>query len=189
MAKLWNVPCIFVCENNGYGMGTSVERASANTDYYTRGDFVPGIWIDGMDVLSVREATKFAVEYAFKNGPILLECATYRYSGHSMSDPGTSYRSRDEINEVRQKRDPITSLKEKIITSGLADDAEIKAIDQAIKKEVDEALKKAKGDPGVKLHELTEDIYAKDDMITPIRGVTPDSLWNHSRRGPAVNSP
>lgn len=148
---------------------------------------MPGIWIDGMDVLSVREATKFAVDYAVQNGPILLECATYRYSGHSMSDPGTSYRSRDEINEVRQKRDPITSFKEKIITNGLATDVEIKAIDMEIKKEVDEAQKKAKSDPGIKLHELTEDVYAKDDMIPPIRGVLPDIFLKHSRKGPAVN--
>lgn len=188
MAKLWNVPCIFVCENNGYGMGTSVERASANTDYYTRGDYIPGIWVDGMDVLSVREATKFALEYATSGkGPLVMDCATYRYSGHSMSDPGTSYRSRDEINEVRQKRDPITSFKEKILTCGLVVDTDLKAIDAEVKKEVDEAHKRAKGDPGVKLDELAEDIYAKDDIFPLIRGRLPDAPMPHKRRGPAIN--
>lgn len=144
MAKLWHIPCIFVCENNGYGMGTSAARAAANTAYYTRGDVIPGIWIDGMDVLAVREAARFAVEHcATGKGPIVLEAATYRYflsntldtvfglfsfrySGHSMSDPGTSYRTRDEIQEVRQTRDPITSFKEKIITANLVTADELK---------------------------------------------------------------
>lgn len=188
MAKLWNVPCIFVCENNGYGMGTSVERASANTDYYTRGDYVPGIWVDGMDVLSVREATRFAIDFTTSGkGPILMDCATYRYSGHSMSDPGTSYRSRDEINEVRQKRDPITSFKEKILTNGLVADTDLKAIEADVKKEVEEAVKRAKSDHGIKIEELTEDIYSKDDIIPGIRGTLPDVVLPHSRKGPAVN--
>lgn len=79
MAKLWKTPTIFVCENNGYGMGTSAERASANINYYTRGDFIPGIWVDGMDVLAVKEATRFAIEHALSDqGPILLETQTYR---------------------------------------------------------------------------------------------------------------
>lgn len=108
-------------------MGTSAERASASTDYYKRGDYVPGIWVDGMDVVAVREAAKFAIDYCDSGkGPLLLETATYRYSGHSMSDPGTSYRTRDEIQEVRQSRDPITSFREKILNCELATPEEIK---------------------------------------------------------------
>lgn len=83
MAKLWDLPVIFICENNGFGMGTSSERASASTDYYTRGDFVPGIWVDGMDVITVREAIRFAREYAIAKGPLVMELATYRYGGNN----------------------------------------------------------------------------------------------------------
>lgn len=128
MSYLWNVPCIFVCENNGYGMGTSASRSSSNTDYYTRGDALPGIWVDGMDVLAVREATRFAIDYATKTGPLVMEVFTYRYSGHSMSDPGTSYRTRDEIQEVRQTRDPIMLFKNKITETGLVSEDEIKVM-------------------------------------------------------------
>lgn len=126
MAYLWKLPVIFVCENNNYGMGTSADRSSCNTSYYQRGDVLPGIWVDGMDVLAVRNATEFAREYVVENGPIVMEVNTYRYSGHSMSDPGTSYRSRDEVQEVRQSRDPITSFKDKMIEADLATAEEIK---------------------------------------------------------------
>lgn len=126
MAALWKLPAIFVCENNNYAMGTTTIRGSSNTDFYTRGDVVPGIWVDGMDILAVRSATEFAIEYVNKVGPIVLETNTYRYSGHSMSDPGTSYRTREEIQEVRQKRDPITSFKELCIEHGLLSADEIK---------------------------------------------------------------
>lgn len=188
ISKLWNIPVIYVCENNGYGMGTSAERASANVNYYTRGDFVPGIWVDGMDVLAVREATRFAVEHAASGkGPILLEMATYRYSGHSMSDPGTSYRSRDEIQEVRQKRDPITSFKERILTAGLVTEAELKVIDGEIKKEVDEATKKARSDPGINVAELTYDIYCNDENLKTVRNNIPNEELPHKRFNTARN--
>ncbi|XP_055629002.1 pyruvate dehydrogenase E1 component subunit alpha type II, mitochondrial-like isoform X2 [Toxorhynchites rutilus septentrionalis] len=188
MAKLWKVPCIFVCENNGYGMGTSVERASANVNYYTRGDTVPGIWVDGMDVLAVREATRFAIEHCNSgNGPIVLETATYRYSGHSMSDPGTSYRSRDEIAEVRQTRDPITSFREKIITAELANIDELKTIEAKIRSEVDAATKAAKAEKEISVDELCADIYAKPDNTSAIRSTIPHAELTHKRLGQAVN--
>lgn len=143
IAKLWDLPCIFVCENNGYGMGTSAERSSASTSYYSRGDYIPGIWVDGMDVLAVREASRFAIDYCSSGkGPLVLETATYRYSGHSMSDPGTSYRTRDEIQEVRQTRDPITSFKEKIIGSNLVAIDELKVNTKYINLEVYSRIKK-----------------------------------------------
>uniref|UniRef100_A0A8D8NGN4 Pyruvate dehydrogenase E1 component subunit alpha n=1 Tax=Culex pipiens TaxID=7175 RepID=A0A8D8NGN4_CULPI len=188
MAKLWNAPCIFVCENNGYGMGTSAERASANVNYYTRGDAVPGIWVDGMDVLAVREATRFAIEHCNSGkGPILLETATYRYSGHSMSDPGTSYRSRDEIAEVRQTRDPITSLREKILTNELATTEELKEIESKLRGEVDAATKVAKADKEIAVEELVTDIYAKPDNCSAIRNSTPGGELAHKSLGRAVN--
>ncbi|XP_065093158.1 pyruvate dehydrogenase E1 component subunit alpha type II, mitochondrial-like isoform X2 [Ochlerotatus camptorhynchus] len=188
MAKLWGAPVIFVCENNGYGMGTSAERASANVNYYTRGDTVPGIWVDGMDVLAVREATQFAIEHCNSGkGPILLETATYRYSGHSMSDPGTSYRSRDEIAEVRQTRDPITSLREKILTNELATTEELKEIESKLRGEVDSATKAAKADKEIAVDELCADIYAKPDNTTAIRNTMPLMELSHKRLGKAVN--
>lgn len=119
-------PCSLHCRSCFEGMGTSAERASANIDYYTRGDVIPGIWVDGMDVLAVKSATKFAIDFVNKNGPLVMEMFTYRYSGHSMSDPGTSYRTREEIQEVRAKRDPIASFKERILETGLLNQEEVK---------------------------------------------------------------
>ncbi|CAG9865453.1 unnamed protein product [Phyllotreta striolata] len=187
MAKLWNIPCIFVCENNGYGMGTSAERAAACTNYYSRGDYVPGIWVDGMDVLAVRECFRYAVNYAASGkGPLVIEAATYRYSGHSMSDPGTSYRTRDEIQEVRQTRDPITSFKEKIIQTNLATAEEIKKIDGEIRTQVDEATKQAKTDSEIPMEELSADIYSVN-LEQQIRNVDPFTSLVHKRIGAAVN--
>lgn len=172
MAKLWNLPCLFICENNGFGMGTAVERASASTDYYSRGDYVPGIWVDGMDVITVREAIKFCKEYCNAgNGPLMLELATYRYSGHSMSDPGTSYRTREEIQEVRKTRDPITGFKDRIVTAGLVTEDELKEIDKDVRKEVDEAVKVATSETVLPLESLYADIYHNTPPLK-IRGTT-----------------
>lgn len=188
MAKLWDIPVIFVCENNGYGMGTSVERASANTDYYKRGDYVPGIWVNGMDVLAVKETTRYAIEHCDSGkGPILIEAYTYRYSGHSMSDPGTSYRSRDEIQEVRQTRDPITSFKELIMTREITTQDELKAIELEVKNEIDEATKKARVDAELSVSELSNDIYCEAENIPTVRNMNPFEDLPHKRIGQAVN--
>lgn len=126
IAKLWDIPAIFVCENNQYGMGTSAERSSASTTYYTRGDYVPGIRVNGMDVLQVREAVKWAKEYVLNHGPLVMEMMTYRYFGHSMSDPGTTYRSKEEVENIRRSRDPIAFVKGLLLENGLATEAELK---------------------------------------------------------------
>lgn len=188
MSTLWKCPAIFVCENNGFGMGTSAERHSANTDYYARGDFVPGLWVDGMDVLAVREATRYAIDYASSGkGPIILEAATYRYVGHSMSDPGTSYRTREEVQEVRQKRDPIHHLKDKIIENEWSTNQELKDMEHDIKKDIDAAVKIAKGDPNIKMEELTWDIYEKDDNLKQVRNIYPGNELTHKRFNKAQN--
>lgn len=187
MAKLWNLPAIFVCENNGFGMGTSADRAAASTDYFTRGDYVPGIWVDGMDVLAVREATRYATEHCRSGkGPIVMEMATYRYFGHSMSDPGTSYRTRDEIQEVRQRRDPITSFKDKLIAANLATAEEVKDIETECRKEVDEAAVQAKTDAEIGVEELYTDVYL-NPLQSNIRGTTSDQYHPHRRLSKPFN--
>ncbi|XP_075400988.1 pyruvate dehydrogenase E1 component subunit alpha, testis-specific form, mitochondrial [Tenrec ecaudatus] len=160
MAALWKLPCVFICENNRYGMGTSVERAAASTDYYKRGHFIPGLRVDGMDILCVREATKFAANYCRSgNGPILMELQTYRYHGHSMSDPGVSYRSRDEIQNVRSKSDPIMLLRDRMVNNKLASVEEFKEIDGEVRKEIEDAAQFATTDPEPALEELGHHIY------------------------------
>jgi len=187
MAKLWNLPVIFVCENNGYGMGTSAERASANVQYYQRGDYIPGLLADGMDALAMREATTFARKYVTEGrGPLVLEAATYRYHGHSMSDPGTSYRTREEIQEVRQSRDPITQFKEKIVEANLATADEVKEIDVQVRNEVDKATKDAKADSEINIEELSADIYA-NNLEQTIRGLVSGETLKHSNLQKAVN--
>ena len=94
MAKLWNLPALFICENNKYGMGTSVARSSSNVDFYKRGDVIPGVRFEGNNVFEIREAFRWAKDWSIDNGPLFIEIMCYRYHGHSMSDPGISYRKR-----------------------------------------------------------------------------------------------
>lgn len=173
MASLWKLPCIFICENNKYGMGTSVERASASTDYFKRGDFIPGLRVDGMDVLCVREATKFAAEHCRSGkGPILMELQTYRYHGHSMSDPGVSYRTREEIQEVRSKSDPISMLKDRMLSNNMASVEELKEIDVEVRKEIEDAAQFATTDPEPPLDDLCNHIFYNDPPME-VRGTNP----------------
>lgn len=123
---LWQLPVIFVCENNKYGMGTHIQRSSCCTDFYTRGDYIPGIWVDGNDVLAVRSASEYVRNYASTCGPIIMELQTYRYFGHSMSDPGTSYRKREEVETMRDKYDPITRFKQLCLKKNLLTEEEVK---------------------------------------------------------------
>src|ERR1700742_1161943 len=134
MAELWKLPVVYVIENNQYAMGTSVARSSAVADFSKRGASfgIPGRQVDGMDVEAVEQAGKEAIEYCRAgNGPIILEMKTYRYRGHSMSDPA-KYRTKEEVAEVREKRDPIEHLGQKLIAGKLATEDDLKAIDKDI---------------------------------------------------------
>lgn len=149
MAKLWNIPAILLCENNQYGMGTSTSRSSANNEYYKQGGVVvPGVQADGMDVLAMREAVKFCREWASSGkGPIFLEAKTYRYHGHSMSDPGITYRDRDEVSSMRASRDCIEQTKTRIVEAGWASADELKEMEKEIRASVTEEVETArKGD-------------------------------------------
>jgi pyruvate dehydrogenase E1 component alpha subunit len=212
MAMLWKLPCIFLVENNHYAMGTSTQRGAANSEFYKRGDFVPGIRVcrlvlsclslvttdvdcrtaqaDGMDVLSSKHAALYAAEHArtkgmrratlwhcllvccfsppLCTGPIVLEMMTYRYVGHSMSDPGTTYRTRDEVDSVRKKQDPIECLRNTLLSSKLSTAEELKSIETTIRKSVEEALANALAAPEPELKELYSDIYKE---LVPVRTV------------------
>jgi pyruvate dehydrogenase E1 component alpha subunit len=171
MAKLWNLPCIFVCENNKYGMGTSAERSSANTAYYTRGDTIPGIQVNAMDIIAVHQSVKFAKQWVSAGkGPLIMEFVTYRYGGHSMSDPGTTYRTRDEVQRMRSTQDPIRGLQKYIEDWGLATEEELKAIDKESKAEVDRAVEEAKTSPEPDMNDFWTDIYYKGTEPRIMRG-------------------
>ncbi|XXG64691.1 hypothetical protein AAC387_Pa05g2575 [Persea americana] len=161
IAALWDLPAILVCENNHYGMGTAEWRAAKSPSYYKRGDYVPGLKVDGMDALAVKQACKFAKEHALKNGPIILEMDTYRYHGHSMSDPGSTYRTRDEISGVRQERDPIERVRKLILAHDLATASDLKDIEKEVRKQVDEAIAQAKESPMPDPSELFTNVYVK----------------------------
>jgi len=161
MARLWNLPVLYVIENNKYGMGTSIERASATTELYQRGQAhgIPGEAVDGMDVVAVRNATRRAAEIVRTKGPYILEMKTYRYRGHSMSDPA-KYRSKEEVAQVRKEQDPIDTLRDRLLADGLTDEAKLRDIDRDIKAVVTEAADFAQNSPEPDPFELYTDILA-----------------------------
>ncbi|NVD41165.1 Acetoin:2,6-dichlorophenolindophenol oxidoreductase subunit alpha [Ensifer sp. M14] len=160
MAQLWKLPVIYVIENNRYAMGTSVTRASAQTDFSKRGvSFgIPGFQVDAMDVRAVKAAGDEAVEYCRSGkGPIILEMQTYRYRGHSMSDPA-KYRSKDEVQKMRSEHDPIEQVKARLAEKGWASEDELKQIDKDVRDIVADSADFAQADPEPDVSELYTDI-------------------------------
>jgi pyruvate dehydrogenase E1 component alpha subunit len=162
MAKLWNLPVVYIIENNRYGMGTSVERHSGQTNLSRRGEGfdIPGEQVDGMDVRLVHDAARRAIEHARSGkGPYILEMLTYRYRGHSMSDPA-KYRSKDEVSSMRAERDPIEQVKARILEKRYGTEEWFKEIETEIRAIVTEAADFATSDPEPAPSELWTDIYA-----------------------------
>jgi pyruvate dehydrogenase E1 component alpha subunit len=163
MAALWKLPVLYIIENNKYGMGTSEARASASHDLFGRGApfSIAGHQVDGMNVLAVAQAADEAVEYVRSGkGPYILEMQTYRYRGHSMSDPA-KYRSKDEVSRMRQEHDPIDQAKNRMLEASIADEAKLKEIDKEIKDIVTAAAEFAQDSPEPDPSELWTDVYAE----------------------------
>lgn len=160
IAALWDLPLVYVCENNHVGMGTTDARSAKAPQYYKRGDYVPGLKVDGMDALAVKAGMAYAKAHCVAGkGPIIVEMDTYRYHGHSMSDPGSSYRTRDEISKVRQERDPVERLRKLVTELGLLDAGEIKALEKEQRAVVDRAVANAKAAAEPAPGALFEDVY------------------------------
>ncbi|WP_245413437.1 pyruvate dehydrogenase (acetyl-transferring) E1 component subunit alpha [Mangrovicella endophytica] len=164
MASLWKLPVVYVIENNRYAMGTAVNRASAETEFSHRGlSFkIPGIKVDGMDVRAVKAAGDLAAEHCRSGaGPIILEMATYRYRGHSMSDPA-KYRTRDEVQKMRSESDPIEQVRRRLIESFGVSEDDLKTVDKDVRDIVADSADFAQNDPEPDVSELWTDIYAAD---------------------------
>ncbi len=162
MASLWKLPILFVIENNQYAMGTAVSRSSAETHFHRRGTAfrIPGMVADGMDVLQVRQATEIALQHIRAgNGPVLLELNTYRYRGHSMSDPA-KYRTREEVQDVSTRHDPIEAAKAELIERGM-DEARLKELDRQVRSVVSEAADFAENSPEPAASELATDVLVE----------------------------
>jgi pyruvate dehydrogenase E1 component alpha subunit len=163
MAALWKLPVVYVIENNRYGMGTAIERASASTELFRRGEAygIPGEAVDGMNVLTVKEAGERAVAQAKSGkGPYILEMKTYRYRGHSMSDPA-KYRSKEEVDKMRSQHDPIDQLAKYLIDEGHADEGALKKIDREVKDIVTDAAEFAQNSPEPDPSELWTDVLVE----------------------------
>ncbi len=161
MAALWKLPMIFCIENNQYGMGTSIARHSCNNDYYTMGNVIPGLKMDGMNVLAVREGMKHVREYVSQgNGPMVVEMSTYRFHGHSMTDPGKTYRDRAEVAAMREKHDPNDFVKHLLLEHTDATEDELKAIEKDVRAEVAAACDRAKaGSKPESTDDLVRNVY------------------------------
>ena len=163
MASLWKLPIIYVIENNKYGMGTSIERASATTDLYRRGESfgIPGVQVNGMNVLDVKAAADEVTAYVRGgNGPHVMEMKTYRYRGHSMSDPA-KYRTKEEVSAVRKESDPLDNLRAHLLDNKLVDEAKLKEIDRQVKEVVNEAAEFAQQSPEPDPAELYTDVLVE----------------------------
>jgi pyruvate dehydrogenase E1 component alpha subunit len=160
MAELWKLPVVYIIENNRYAMGTSVTRSSALTDFSKRGQSfnIPGEQVDGMDVRAVKSAAARAAEWCRTgNGPMILEMQTYRYRGHSMSDPA-KYRSKDEVQKMREERDPIEQVRARLLAAKQASEDDLKKIDAAIRAIVAEAAEFASREPEPDAAEVWTDV-------------------------------
>ena len=168
-------------------MGTAAGRAAALTDYYKRGQYIPGLKINGMDVLAVKAAVQYGKEWTRQGkGPLVFEYVTYRYGGHSMSDPGTTYRTREEIQRMRSTQDPIAGLKQKIIDWGVTSEEELKAIDKSARDMVEEETKiaEAMAVPDATPDVLYEDIYVRGSEPSFLRGRTADETYYYDQNKP-----
>lgn len=177
MAGLWKLPMIYICENNHYGMGTSQKRASHNDKFHQRGDLIPGLHIDAQNVLMVRETMKWAGAYVKKNGPLFLEFDTYRYHGHSMSDPGITYRTKEEVMTVRQTRDPVEICRNMILEREWSTEKELKGIEKEIRSRIDSEVEQARKDPFPEHAELFTHIGATKEHY--IRNVVYEESINY----------
>lgn len=161
-------------------MGTAANRSSALTDYYKRGQYIPGLKINGMDALAVKAAVQYGREYTINgNGPLVFEYVTYRYGGHSMSDPGTTYRTREEIQRMRSTNDPIAGLKQKLLDWEVVTEDELKAMDKEARAAVDAEVAEAEKMPAPEATPkiLFEDIYVRGSEPAYLRGRTPDETY------------
>lgn len=163
MASLWNLPVLYIIENNEYAMGTSTQRHAADTQLFKRGEAfgIPGVQVNGMDVLEVYAAAKKAIDYIRSGkGPMLMEVKTYRYRGHSMSDPA-KYRTKEEVEDYKENRDPINQFRKYLEREGIASEAAFKKIEDEVKLVVNDAAEFSKESPEPEAVELWTDILSQ----------------------------
>jgi len=163
LAKLWKLPVVYIIENNKYALGTSTERSTAITDLYKRGESfgIPGKRIDGMDVLKVEEAILEASDYVRQGkGPFLIEAKTYRYRGHSMSDPA-KYRTKEEVDKYKEHYDPINTFKKFLLSKKHLTESELKEMESSVKAKVAKAVEFAEQSPEPDIKELYTDVYVE----------------------------